>query len=224
MIKTVFIDIDDTLLSFPHCADFSAKMAAKEVGITLPENTGEVFTRHNKALWKKIEQGIYTLEDLRRVRWNTVFADLCISYDGEAFEVLFRKYLAYSKTHEKGAEELLSYLYKKYPLFVASNGPTFQQKNRMELAGLSKYISGYFISEEVGYSKPSTKFFEKALSVSGADKNEAIMIGDSLSADIAGANAVGIKSIWISHGEVRGENDPLPTYTVNEISEIKNIL
>ena len=224
MIKTVFIDIDDTLIDFPSSADFASRKAAEETGITLPENTKEVFVAHNTALWKKVEQGIYTLDDIRRTRWKTIFADLGIKYDGEAFEVLFRKHLAYSKTHVEGAEELLIYLSSKYPVYVASNGPVFQQKNRMECAGLTKYMKDYFISEGVGYSKPSARFFETALRESGADAASSIMIGDSLSADIAGANNAGIKSIWMSHGRKREACDPCPTYTVAKLDEIKNIL
>ena len=94
----------------------------------------------------------------------------------------------------------------------------------MELAGLSKYVKGYFISEGVGYSKPSRDFFGTALRESGADADSTVMIGDSLSADIAGANGIGIQSIWLSHGNKREESDPCPTYTVSRLEEIKNIL
>ena len=55
--------------------------------------------------------------------------------------------------------ELLKYLHGKYILCVASNGPYMQQVNRLKISGMLPYFSDLFISEEIGSSKPSEKFF-----------------------------------------------------------------
>ena len=94
----------------------------------------------------------------------------------------------------------------------------------MEESGLSKYFSHVFISEEVGYNKPSPDIFKHAMQTSGAINAEnCLMIGDSLEADILGAINAGMKAVYLSH-ESKNESTENNFITVNSLEEIKTIL
>lgn len=225
MIKAVLIDIDNTLLDFNKCAFVAMRNAAKDVGITLPENVDEVFCKINTQLWKDIEKGTLTKEKLHKIRWCLIFDELGIDFDGEEFEKLFLKEIFYGSQSVDGAKEILEYLSEKYILCAASNGAVKQQKNRLSCAGFSKYFNHIFLSEEAGYEKPDERFFDYCKNALGdIGKDEMIIIGDSYTADILGGINYGIKTLWFKYDKNLDIKDDRIDYTVEELEEIKNIL
>ena len=118
------------------------------------------------------------------------------------------------------ADRVVKYLAAKYPLTIISNGFKEVQYYKFEHSGLAKYFTHRLISEEVGINKPQPGIFEIALERNGVTADEAVMIGDSYSSDIAGAKAAGIDQIWIHNGE----SDETATYIVPNIIDIMKIL
>lgn len=98
----------------------------------------------------------------------------------------------------EGAQKVLSYLQKKYTLHIISNGFKETTLTKMDLSGLNPYFTNVIISEEVGVNKPDKAVFEYALQKAQANKQESIMIGDSLEADIYGAQDFGMKAIFFN--------------------------
>ncbi len=126
--------------------------------------------------------------------------------------------------------DLVKYLYGKYTLCVASNGPYFQQENRLRISGMLPYFSNIFISQEIGYSKPSDKFFSACMNRLNAQTEQAIMpdevmiIGDSLSSDMFGGIQFGMQACFYNP-----KMKPVPqglkiNYNVASLKEIKSIL
>ena len=89
------------------------------------------------------------------------------------------------------------FFYKKTKMFIVTNGLEVVQKGRYACCGIDKYFDGVFISDIIGFQKPSVHFFEHiAASIDGFDKSRAIIIGDSLSSDIQGGINFGIDTCW----------------------------
>lgn len=229
MIKLVFIDIDDTLLDFDACCKESISKGFEEFNLgRFDDETLKIFHEVNDVLWHQIETKELTFEELKRIRFNKFFSRIGVSFDGVEFESYFRDKLYDSCILEDGAFELLTYLKdKKYVLATASNGPYNQQIHRLKKASIYSYFSYYFISEKVGYSKPSKEFFEKAFLEINKEldikKEEAIIIGDSLSSDIQGGINSGLKTCFYNKKNKDLLNDN-PDYVVSNLLEIKNIL
>ena len=80
---------------------------------------------------------------------------------------------------------------------VVTNGPTRQQTLKVEAAGLHELADAVCVSEEVGAWKPDPQIFREAARRAGSTLDGAWMIGDNLDADIAGAQAVGARSVWV---------------------------
>ena len=227
VIKAVFFDIDNTLLSFREYVRASMKKGFEEFGIgAYTDESYAVFNKINDELWKRIEKGELTLEGLKEIRWNMIFAELGIVYDGVAFESWFRDKLSVSAIPEKGALELLEYLYPKYTLCTASNGPYDQQINRLHIGGMFGYFTHNFISEKVGAHKPSREFFETCFqelekTIPGILPQETVMIGDSKRSDVEGGRAYGMHTCLYSQKE---EDPGAADHVVSRLCDIKSFL
>lgn len=225
MIKAVLIDIDNTLLDFDKCAKASIKYACNVHGIVYEERIFDAFSVINDNFWKMIERGELTKPELHRIRWSTIFKHVGIDSDGPSFENTFRYAVTQSAETVDGAEDLLEYLSKKYTVCVASNAAHSQQAQRLEKAGLSKYIDKFFVSWDIGFDKPDKRFYQACLDgLDGIDKSQVIMIGDSLTADIQGGINIGIKTCWFNKFNTTTPKDVSFDYTVSRLEEIKKIL
>ena len=235
MIKVVLFDIDNTLLDFDAYVRNSMKDGFRMFNLgPYEESMFLVFEKINTEMWRRIGESSLTYEELLRDRWNKIFSVLDIHFDGCRFEKYFREQLFDSAIPVDGATALLERLKERFTLGIASNGPYEQQMNRLARANMLPYFSKIFISEKLGVSKPSPEFFSLCLDGFNADRaeqglapllpEEVVMIGDSLSADMAGAIDFGMKTCFFDKNR-RGDHSNLPIdYVVDSLDEISAIL
>lgn len=224
MIKTVLIDIDNTLLDFDESSKECIKQAFSEQDLPFDQTTFPIFKSINDDLWRKIERGELDRPGLHKIRFNLVLEALGLKGDGLVIEKRFREILFDTAITVDGARELLKYLSSKYRVYAASNAIYLQQINRLTKVGMIEYLSGLFISEKLGVSKPSNEFFDVCMKGANAKIEETVMIGDSISADIIGAKKYGLTTIWYKHNKDIEESCAQADYQVNTLEEIKRIL
>lgn len=224
MIKAVFIDIDNTLLDFNKCAEMAMIKAFNDCGLCYEKNVFKTFKRINDELWRDIERKTLTRDQLHERRWNIIFSALNIDFDGRVMEKLFLENLNCSVVPVVGAEEILNYLSSKYEVYTVSNAPTEQQKKRLKASGFDKYLKKAFISSEIGFDKPDKRFFDACfLSANHLIKEQVILIGDSLSADILGGKNYGLKTVWFNF-ERKDASKCQADYVINDLLELKCLL
>lgn len=97
-------------------------------------------------------------------------------------------------------------------LAIVTNGKGVKQRAKIRNAGLEHLVDGWAVSEDVGVKKPDARMFAAAAQAAGADWEAAWVIGDSPQADIAGAHALGLRSVWVGSGAWPGEADKHPTH------------
>lgn len=224
-IRTVLIDIDNTLLDFDKSAEIAMHSTAEKHCVILPENCVTVFREVNERLWRGLENGERTKQDIYDRRWKEIFDQLGVTADFHAFEDTFRQQMRVTAVPVEGAEDILSYLSEKYPVYSASNASRLQQEARLIKTGLLKHLSGMFTSEEIGFGKPAKEFFHACVSeLYPVKPSEIIMIGDSINADITGAKSFGLKSIWFNFYNKKYDNYNFTDFHVTKLEEIKKIL
>lgn len=224
-ITTILIDVDNTLLDFHLCAEDSIKRGFASWGMNYTDNVFAVFNEINDSLWHRIEKGEITRDELFQMRWVMIFEKLGIDKPGYEFEKVFVANLADSAIPVEGANEIVEYLAGRYDLYVASNAIHRQQIIRMTSAGMFPFIKDFFTSEKIGFTKPSREYFDECFSrLDGVNKENVMIIGDSLTADIKGGVDYGIKTCWFNF---KGESHDITLpcdYIVDSLYEIKNIL
>ncbi|WP_435284108.1 HAD family hydrolase [Streptomyces koelreuteriae] len=103
-----------------------------------------------------------------------------------------------------------------WTLVIVTNGRTAQQEAKIRNTGLDGLTHGWVVSEAVGHKKPAPEIFHAAAATVGASLDGAWVIGDSAHADIAGAAAIGVPSVWVSAGRAWPEAALRPTRTSSD--------
>ena len=224
MIKTVLIDVDNTLLDFNKSACLATKKAMAYYNLPFREEDFSKFIEINDGLWRDIEKGKLTREQLKAKRFNLILSAWGIDFDGVKVEEKFRQYLKDCAVTVDGAIELLEYLTYKYDVYVVSNAIHAMQQNRLKVSGIHKYFKDFFVSELIGADKPSKEFFDRCFNRLKTSREETILIGDSLSADILGGINSNIKTIWFDYNNTGDTKGLKPDYIVTKLVDVKDIL
>ena len=224
-IKTVLIDIDDTILDFTRSARAAILHSAKDMQIAFTEDMLEHYFQLNVMLWEDYENGEIKREDIFKQRFPRVFAEFNINADGLEFENKFQKYFQYEYVFVDGAKEILEYLAPKYDLYIVSNSTYKMQYCRLTTAGVCDYFKKIFVSDKIGHQKPTKEFFDCCFEqIPNFNPEETIIIGDSLTSDIKGGIMAGIKTCWLNTKDIKELRTIKPDYEIFSLEEIKNIL
>ncbi len=124
-----------------------------------------------------------------------------------------------------GIAEFLAEARKLFTLVVITNGPEFSQIPKIEAVNLTAHVDHIIIGGQEPEQKPARSIFDKALKLAQCEAHEAIHVGDSLAADIAGAHNSGITTVWIRHQQpLDAELGIDPGHTLLHPSEIPSLI
>lgn len=237
MMKTPFdcliFDADHTLLDYKADERGAFLRLFSSLSLTLDERQIERLHFLSEHTWS--QAGLsdvaseYTQQNYHdlyrshlRILFPRIFEELGVSADAGIASERFLKELEHTGNPIKGAEETLALLQKNYRLFVATNGLSAIQRGRLAVFG--KRFEKLFISEEMGVIKPQKEFFDRILEEIGAKKETCLMIGDSLSSDIAGAKQSGLAAWWYNPTEQTNGSPFLPDRQIQDLKTLTELL
>ena len=123
------------------------------------------------------------------------------------------------------ADRLLADLRGRVKQYAVTNGTKRAQDRKLRLSGLDRLFEGIFISDEIGAEKPSREFFDHVFAhIEPFEKDEILIVGDSLSSDIRGGNVAGIRTCWYNPQELPAPTDLRVDYQIKQLGEIYRIL
>ena len=224
--KFLLFDLDHTLLDFDAAEDVALTQLLKEEGVADIQAYKDYYVPMNKSLWKDLELKKITKKELVNTRFSKLFSHFGIEKDGIYLAEHYQFYLAQQGQVFSGAMELLDSLIDRgYELYAATNGITTIQTGRLEQSGIAPFFKEIFISEQLHTQKPDAAFYEKiGARIPNFNKNHALMIGDSLSADIQGGNNAGIDTIWYNPHHLENKSLAQPTYEVDSYQALLELL
>ena len=225
MIKYVFLDLDDTILDFHKAEDVAIEKTLLEFSIPPTQENKALYSSINKSCWEALERGEITRTALRSVRFERFFAAIGIASGAERVPEVYENHLAEGHYFVEGAEELLHTLHQKYALYLATNGLLAVQAGRVASAGIAKYFAARFVSEEIGFNKPSKEYFDACFRmIEGFDPEAAVIVGDSLSSDIKGGKVAGIKTVWFNPKGLECKGEICPDFEIRTLAELPSVL
>jgi HAD superfamily hydrolase (TIGR01509 family) len=202
VLTAVLFDLDDTLFDHTACARDALAAVHRSLD-AFRAASFEAFARahaaHLEALHLEVLAGALPIDAARIER----FRRLLVAQGGDATAAadaarLYRAEYVRARRAVRGAPALLAELRRTAAIAVVSNNLLAEQREKIEQCGLAAHIDALVVSEEAGVSKPDPEIFRMALDRVGARPEEAVMIGDSWAADIAGARAAGLAAIWFN--------------------------
>lgn len=225
MIRNVLFDLDDTLFDFHKAEKIALTKTLVHFGIDPTEETLALYSTINATHWKRLELGEISREEVKVGRYRELFKTIGVECDPVKATAYYESMLAIGHYFMPGAPELLEELYRKYRLYIVSNGTAKVQEGRIGSSGIAKYMDGIFISQILGANKPDKQFFDICFAeIPDFSLSGTVIIGDSLSSDIKGGINAGITTVWFNPKGIENDNDIKPDYTIKELSEVPGLL
>jgi putative hydrolase of the HAD superfamily len=229
--RVLLIDLDDTILRYGAGGEGLWAEVVERFAPRLrvaPERFLEAVEAVRGPFWADPERSRAARQDMfaaRRTIFAQAFDRLGLSSEGELVREVAD---AYSSEREArvapfpGALDALAELRRRgYVLGLLTNGGAPLQRAKIERYDLARFFDAVRIEGEVGVGKPQPAAFGGALAALGAAGEPAAMIGDDLDADIAGAHAAGLASVWVDHaGAGPSPGRPRPSRVVRALAEL----
>jgi 2-haloacid dehalogenase len=221
----LLFDLDDTLLDFRAAEAHALEQALRDAGLSCDPAWLDVYREVNAAAWRALEDGRTTPERLRVERFEALFARLGLGLDPAVFSAGYLQHLGTQAQLVDGARSMLDAALPGRRLAIITNGLAEVQRPRLAASVIAHRISALVISEEVGVAKPDPAIFEIALDRMGRpDRRDVLMVGDSLSSDVAGGITADIDTVWFNPAGLPGRHGLEPTHQVGALSELLVVL
>ncbi len=225
--KTVLWDLDQTLLDFDRSMDYAIRAVFRQYGLDIDEAAVARYDTINRNHWERLERGEIGKEEVTVGRFRVLLKELGIGHvRPEEMAVSYQEALGSVYYYIDGAKELVSRLHDEgFNQYVVTNGVNATQSNKMRLSGLDRIMDGVFVSELMGYPKPMKGYFDACFAVLPEGTREtSILVGDSLTSDMRGANNAGITACWFNPGGKARDVDVHIDYEIKRLEELLPIL
>ena len=220
--RLFLFDLDDTLLDFKASERLSFVRTMRALG--LDGEIDDLFQQYqaiNLALWRAFEAGTVSKELLKVERFRTTFTRNGLDLDPQAASTLYLESLSETVVLVEGAQRLCAALSAVGEVGVITNGVHHIQHRRIASSGLGEHIAFVATSEACGHAKPDSRFFDYTVRMARRfSREQTVIVGDRLDADILGANRFGIDSCWFNPGRLANDGAALPTFEVASLGEV----
>ncbi|MFA9487395.1 MULTISPECIES: pyrimidine 5'-nucleotidase [unclassified Mannheimia] len=217
----ILFDADETLFSFNSYLGLKAMLARYQIDFS--EQDYQDFQAINKPLWVAYQNNEITAQDIQIRRFTklsqqTGVEPLKLNQELMAEMALVSQPLV-------GVIETLNALYGKVKMGIITNGFTELQQKRLDNTQTAHFFDIVVISEQIGAAKPDRQVFDYAFALMDEfDRTKVLMVGDTLASDILGGNNSGIDTCWLNTFNLENDTDIKPTYEINAINQLIEIV
>jgi len=227
MYKYLLWDIDGTVLNFLASEAYAIRALFEEYNLgKCSDEMLEEYSKINVKYWKKLERNELTKAEILVGRFREFFGkigvDVSIAEEfNEKYQVVLGDYVEFVDN----AEKVLLSQKGRYILAGVTNGTKVAQERKLRLSGLDKVFDSIFISEVVGFEKPNKEYFDYVFKKLGiTNKEEVLIIGDSLTSDMKGGNLAGIDTCWFNPDHHNNTLEFSVTYEIDNLAKLNDIL
>ena len=224
--KILLFDADETLLDFRKAEKNALQITFSAHGITPTEALCQAFSEVNAGLWKQFEKKEIEKSDIINRRFRDTLSLFDIPYSpGQGLEKDYQAALSLGHDLVENAESVCRTLAGHFRMYIVTNGLLSTQTARLSDSGLMRFFKDFFVSEKIGFQKPSPQYFDAVIKAIGSPpKSEILIIGDSCSSDINGGIMSGIDTSWFNPKNLPMTALSQPTFTIRSLFELYEIL
>ncbi len=227
MYKVILWDVDGTLLDFGLAEKSALRSCFEKFKLgKCTDDMVAIYSQINKGYWERIERGEISKQEALISRFRDFFESQQIEMNEiKAFnrEYLYR--LSDTIVYCDNSKGVVRSLKGKVKQYIISNGTVIAQTRKLKSSGFDELVDGIFLSEQIGYEKPSKEFFEPVMKEIGdIPKSDVLVIGDSLTSDIRGGNNAGFRTCWYNPKGRNCDQDVTINHEIHELKELYRIL
>lgn len=217
-VDAVCFDLDDTLCTYTQSSTDVLAEAFERAGVSQLWTVDEYHERYGDFLGSST-----CVDDLRR----RCFTDLAVDagHDRETGRSVAEEYAAIRDQAAvellPGAREAIEALGDRYRLGLVTNGAPGMQRAKLDAIGLAESFETVIYAGYDAAAKPAAEPFRVALDALESTPDRAVHVGNSLSSDVGGAKAAGLRSVWVPTEERYPEPpDPTPDHTLETLADL----
>lgn len=225
----VMLDMDNTLMDFDRSEQQALNHLFNHYDISFEQANVDLYLTINSRLWGAVENQLISLTEVPGRRFWDFTAALGLSSDGDRMEEDYEEYLSQEHTLLAGALEVCETLSGRCRLYGATNGLSKVQHGRMERSGLRPFMSGFFISADIGYNKPMKAYFDHCIGqiesqIGRVERSSVLIVGDSLKSDIAGGLGAGLTTCWFNPQQRPRPETITPHYEIHRLEALLDLV
>lgn len=242
-------DVDGTLLNFLQSEKWALTETFCSYGIEIDDEIIAVYSAINDSLWKQLERGEISREQVQKGRFVQLFKELMPGgrLEGKkvhAESICKIELTEFQKKFITNLGSVFFYMEDSISLckklkeegflqYIITNGVEWPQRNKLHLSGFDEVMEELYISEVIGYNKPDVRFFEgcfkqmmkkQNLQEDRIDLRRILVIGDSMTSDMKGAENAGLDSCLYAPGKTTDEKPGNVTYQIASLWDVEELL
>lgn len=217
-VETVLFDLDHTLVRYQRTSGEVLQASYAACGLDPIFTVAEYYERFDE-----LRRDHDSIAELR----SACFATLAEEH-GHDPSLGREVATAYDQVRDQtnvefvpGARAVLDHLHGAVPVGVVTNGTGDAQRAKIDAVDLDRWVDVTVFAGESVPAKPDTAPFERALDALDGTPETTVHVGDSLGSDVAGANAAGIRSVWLSDDDADGHT---PTHQIRTVEELLTLV
>jgi YjjG family noncanonical pyrimidine nucleotidase len=227
--KCILFDLDHTLWDYETnsretLSELYSQFKLQQKGITSELDFFKTFYVVNNELWDKYDRGVLHRDVIRMERFHKILLKHGVD-DYEMSLKISDAYLTQSPKKKNlidGCKVTLDYLLPKYGLVVVTNGFDEIQSTKLLSSGIAHYFKEVVTSARAGHKKPAKEIFEFALRQNNIEHHQAIMVGDNLLTDIAGARNASVDTVFFNPSQIAHQS--CADFEISTLPQLMNFL
>ncbi len=223
--KWLLFDADGTLYDYDSAESEAFQTTLIQFGLLSTPCQLGFYREINHKLFQELEKGQITSKDLRTRRFEILFSKLNVDMDINKISDQYLINLSKCSQLIPGASDTVRALHSDFNMIIISNGIPDVQIPRFDNSEIRPYFSDIILSDDIGVAKPGKEIFEYAFKKMGyPEKEEVMLIGDSLSADMAGGFNFDIDTCWYNPNKEKNTLDFSITHEIHKLDELVPLL
>lgn len=223
--RYLVFDADGTLFDYVAAEARALEQTFARFELPFDDEVRARYIAVNHRAWSDFEKGKITSQRLRVRRFEELITESGWDADPTAMSTEYLRHLGDAGILLPGAEATVERLAERFVLALATNGIADVQRTRLAASGIGSYFRAVVISDEIGIAKPDSRYFDVLFRRLGdPPKEETLIIGDSLTSDMAGGAGYGMDTCWYNPSGSANPTELRPTYEIADLDDIDGIV
>lgn len=219
----LLFDLDNTILDTKANAEKALHRLSKQINFPFTDDQIAYWHELNDGLWEKLERKEIKRDDLLNTRFELYFDHFGKKVNGTKVNAAYLELFKLENILMPHAKQVLDALHQTHHIYAISNGTKEKQYSQLTHSNLLTDFDDLYLSEDLGYQKPDPNFFKIVIDKIGIDQQKMLVIGDSLTADISGANAAHLDSVWFNPKEIANQTTFEATYEIKSLEQLLSL-